>query len=81
MAKLTVIHFEHAGAEHNWKVMQDGFELGTVHCNGDGNDFGGCLTTSAIHECNQEVWDKVQELCNDDLADFYLIDRMEEMGY
>ena len=82
MKNLKVVHFTDGGMEHNWKVYTDGFMLGYVHCNGDGEDFGGSLSTSAVHHIeDEETWSEVQALCFDMLADFYLIDRMEAMGY
>ena len=83
MKNLKVVHYEDKGGmHHNWKVYSDGFFLGYVHCEEDGEDFGGSLSTSAIHHIhNSETWDRVQELCYENLADFYLLDSMEEMGY
>ena len=82
VGNIQVKYFIAQGMEHNWEVYTDGFLLGYVHCNGDGEDFGGSLSTSAVHHIeDQETWDKVQEACMDQLADFYLIDRMETMGY
>lgn len=79
---IQVKYFVGGGMEHNWEVYTDGFLLGYVHCNQDGEDFGGSLSTSAVHYIeDDETWDKVQELCMEDLAEIYLLDTMEEVGY
>ena len=83
MKNLKVVHYEDKGGmHHNWRVYcNDGFFLGYVHCEEDGEGFGGSLTYSAIHEASNEVYNEVQELCYESLADFYLLDNMEAMGY
>jgi hypothetical protein len=78
VGNINVKYFVGGGLEHNWEVYQDGFLIGYVHCNGDGEDFGGSLGGGVEKD---SLWDAVQELCYSDLADLYLIDRMEEMGY
>lgn len=78
MGNLKVVYMIAEGLQHNWEVYQDGFLIGYVHCNGDGEDFGGSLGGGFEAD---KLWDEVQELCFHDLADLYLIDRMEEMGY
>jgi len=78
MDDIKVIHMISQGIQHNWEVYQDGFLLGYVHCNGDGKDFGGSLGSGFDTD---KLWDQVQGLCFDDLADLYLIDRMETLGY
>lgn len=79
---LKVKYFIDDGMKHNWKVYTDGFFLGCVHCNEDGEEFGGSLSTSAVHHIDdQETWDTVQELCLQDLVEIYLLDTMEEVGY
>lgn len=78
MANIQVKYMIAEGMQHNWEVYQDGFLIGYVHCNGDGEDFGGSLSPDI--DCAQS-WDEVERKCMDDLADLYLIDRMEEYGY
>lgn len=78
MDSIKVVHFQNSGMKHNWEVYRGEYLLGYVHCDGDGNDFGGSLH---LDKFDDETWDKVQELCHSDLADYYLIDRMETIGY
>ena len=77
---VRVQHFVAQGMEHNWEIYFDNMLVGYVHCNGDGDDFGGTFPGCDTFEADS-MWDKIQELCYSDLADLYLIDRMEEMGY
>ena len=78
--QIKVQHFIAEGIQHNWEVYFDGMLVGYVHCEGNGEHFGG-----SFPGCDQfdsdDTWDKIQELCFSDLADLYLIDHMEEMGY
>lgn len=78
MDNIRVVLFQNGGMKHNWEVYRGEYRLGYVHCDGDGNDFGGSLQ---LDKFDDDTWNQVESLCLSDLADIYLIDRMEEMGY
>lgn len=75
---FKVKYIEDGHMEHNWEVCDGDVVVGYVHCNGDGEEFGGSFPGADGFDSQ---WDKVQEQCESDLADFYLIDRMEKYGY
>lgn len=78
MDNLIVKYLIAEGMQHNWEVYIDGCLVGYVHCSGDGEDFGGSFPGADSFGADQ-MWDAVQEKCMHDLADLYLIDRMEEI--
>lgn len=78
MTKLKVKYINQDKVGHNWKVIKDNADVGYVHVHDDGS-FGGWFP--GADNCDNNIWDNLHEQCTSDLADLYLLDRMEKQGY